>query len=146
MNGARCNYFSLETEEIKAVEGGAAIKVPVRRCLLAEQMATLLSKTPEGRRVLEHMALPQGQGGSTRDVSLDIARLRVAFGPDLQAVMPQVCTVDRCMASCSPGFKELLVYYGSREQTEADRNDFRYPSNGMAVSTVQSDGSETGNG
>lgn len=115
MEYSHCGHFSVEVEELIVPQSGVVLRIPIRRCALAERMITLLGSTEEGRDIALKVAI-----ASTRDVltepgssalNTEADKLRVAFGPDLEAIHPFECTAQRCKTSCTPSFKLLLEHF-----------------------------------
>ena len=111
-----CGHFSIEVELITLQHTPVILRVPVRRCALAERMIALLAQTDEGREVaskiqLMKSSLPADEAGQTR--------FRAAFGPDLEAINRSECTSQRCQESCTPGFRQVLAQFGY--EADADR-------------------------
>lgn len=123
MDSNRCGQFSIEVEEILVVGAPVVLRVPIRRCRLAERMIQLLSTTERGQKVAEKIKLASAQGAGKRDTEAAAEEiLRAAFGPDLEAIHPHECTQQRCLESCTPSFKMLLRQFGFFAEAEREQS------------------------
>jgi hypothetical protein len=113
MQSSRCAHFSVEIEEIIVPNAQVVLRIPIRRCALAERMILLISKSPEGREIARKMTIA-GTGAvysEAPDEDRQAAAVRVAFGPDMEAIHSPECTVQRCQESCTPSFRMLLAHF-----------------------------------
>jgi hypothetical protein len=117
MPGHRCAHFSLEIEELRLPHTYIPLRVPIRRCALAEHMVVLLSRSEEGRTVAAKLMVAASRETLAEGEELSQATTRVAFGPDLEAIHAPECTVLRCQESCTPSYRLLLLEFGL--ETEA---------------------------
>jgi hypothetical protein len=116
-----CGHFSTEVEQIALPHTPVVLRVPVRRCALAERMIALLSKTDEGRMVggkIQLMGSDVDSGGDGLP-----SRIRAAFGPDLEAINRTECTAARCQESCTPGFRQMVSHFGYLNVAEQETGD-----------------------
>src|SRR5579859_2599750 len=119
----RCGHFSIEVEMLPIAEGAIVLRVPIRRCALAERMIAVISETEAGREVARKLTItgvPYAQSANRQETAqemapIDAERIRVAFGPDLEAIHPGECTIQRCQESCTPSYKLLLSHFGCEE-------------------------------
>ncbi len=127
METIRCGQFSLDVEIVLVQGTPVTLRVPVRRCALAERMIALISKTPEGRVVARKLTLdassrqflddvPEGAG----EIEIDASVVRAGFGPDLDVIHSAECTVQRCQESCTPHFKLILQQFGYAEDARKE--------------------------
>ena len=112
MPGHRCAHFSLEIEELRLPHTYIPLRVPIRRCALAEHMVVLLSRSEAGRTVAGKLAVAASRDRLNEDEAQQQATIRVAFGPDLEAIHAPECTVLRCQESCTPSYRLLLLEFG----------------------------------
>ncbi len=101
---------------------GVELRVPIRRCLLGEQMARLLMQTEAGRAVCSRLLInsPESREAPELRESEDEANpIRMAYGPDLEPIHPLECLLDRCIESCSPSYKAMLQEFGLHEAVDA---------------------------
>ncbi|HZT40817.1 MAG TPA: hypothetical protein VFA07_01445 [Chthonomonadaceae bacterium] len=122
METKRCGHFSIEVEMLTIAEGTVILRVPIRRCALAERMIAVISETEAGREVARKLTFTASpaHSESRQEAAQKIDRIeaemvRVAFGPDLEAIHPGECTVQRCQESCTPSYKMLLGHFGCEE-------------------------------
>ncbi len=128
MSCSHCGHFSLDTEKIHVPGVLVVIRVPIRRCRLAEHMVGLIATTESGREVARKLTistttLKQVGGAPLADNPEDQATdspIRVAFGPDLEAIHAAECTPQRCKESCTPCYKLLLQQFGFEDQAESE--------------------------
>lgn len=115
-----CGHFSTEVELISLQHNPVVLRVPVRRCALAERMIAILSRTTEGQEVAAKIQLMESS--SARDKATQ-TRFRAAFGPDLEAINRVECTSERCQESCTPGFRQVLRHFGFPEEADQETGD-----------------------
>lgn len=129
METKRCGHFSIEVELLPIAEGAVVLRVPIRRCALAERMIALISETEAGREVARKLTIATHARSENRQESaqerlrLDAEMIRVAFGPDLEAIHPGECTIQRCQESCTPSYKLLLSHFGCDEAARQETGD-----------------------
>jgi len=112
MSGTRCGHFSLEIEELRLPNTYVPLRVPIRRCALAEHMVMILSRSEEGRAVATKLTIAASRE-ALDSVGVQIPEtIRVAFGPDLEAIHAPECTGLRCQESCTPSYRLLLLEFG----------------------------------
>lgn len=75
------------------------LSVPL--CHLAEVLGVRLKTTPEGQAVITSLTTTPHKGET-----------RFLYGPDLQAITAEICSVERLHAQCEPAFIELLTRLG----------------------------------
>src|SRR5438105_4907477 len=95
MQSSRCAHFSVEVEEIIVPNAPVVLRVPIRRCALAERMIRLISKSPTGREIARKIIIVGTLKPGTDDLAaedLQADTLRVAFGPDMEAIHFPECT------------------------------------------------------
>jgi len=106
------------------ISGGAVVlRVPIRRCALAERMIAQISQTEAGREVARKLTITASTFAQAENppdaeqerVRIEAELIRVAFGPDLEAIHPGECTIQRCQESCTPSYKLLLGHFGCEE-------------------------------
>jgi hypothetical protein len=119
MSGNRCAHFSLEIEELRLPHTYIPLRVPTRRCALAEHMVILLSRSEEGRTIATKLAVGESREALAAGGEQNSGTIRVAFGPDLEAIHAPECTVLRCQESCTPCYRLLLLEFGF--ETEASQ-------------------------
>jgi hypothetical protein len=119
MPGNRCAHFSLEIEELRLPHTYVPLRVPIRRCALAEHMVVLLSRSDEGRAVAAKLTVAASRDTLAGNDEQKQETIRVAFGPDLEAIHAPECTVLRCQESCTPSYRLLLLEFGF--ETEAQQ-------------------------
>lgn len=119
MSGNRCGHFSLEIQELRLPHTYIPLRVPIRRCALAEHMVLLLLRSEEGRAVAAKLTAASSRENTAEDAAESPESIRVAFGPDLEAIHAPECTVLRCQESCTPCYRLLLLEFGF--ETEAGR-------------------------
>lgn len=115
-----CAHFSTEVELISLQHTPVVLRVPVRRCALAERMIAILSRTTEGREVASKIQLMEtssheGAGPQTGYLA--------AFGPDLEAINRVECIAPRCRASCTPGYRQILQHFGFMTEAEQETGE-----------------------
>ena len=106
-----CAHFESRTEFL-SLELTVAI-LPLKRCLLAERMVSLLSETDSADSANELLLEPES------------GKLYCRCGPDYGPIHRSLCTPDRFEASCLPAYEEILVSAGLddsgvRTQEEAE--------------------------
>ena len=123
MSGTRCGHFSLEIEELRLPHTYVPLRVPIRRCALAEQMVVILSRSEEGRTVATKLTIAASRETLDSGGVQSPETIRVAFGPDLEAIHAPECTSLRCQESCTPSYRLLLLEFGfeveARQVSEA---------------------------
>ena|ERR1051325_3128219 len=119
MHTNRCGHFSLEVEELTVSHSSVTIRVPSRRCALAEHMITILSRSEEGKQVANKIRIISGSETETNEIE----RIRVAFGPDLDVIHAAECTVERCQESCTPSYRMLLLQFGFEEDAARETGE-----------------------
>ncbi len=119
MSGNRCAHFSLEIEELRLPHTYNPLRVPIRRCALAEHMVLLLARSEEGRPVATKLAVAASRETLIGEATQDTKSIRVAFGPDLEAIHAPECTVSRCQESCTPSYRLLLLEFGFETEANA---------------------------
>ena len=119
MSGNRCAHFSLEIEELRLPHSYIPLRVPVRRCALAEHMVMILFQSEEGRAVAAKLVVAASRETLTGGKEENSGMIRVAFGPDLEAIHAPECTVLRCQESCTPSYRLLMLEFGF--ETEANQ-------------------------
>ena len=112
MSGNRCAHFSLEIEELRLPHTYIPLRVPIRRCALAEHMVMLLSRSEEGRTIATKLTVAGSRDALAGGMGQNPETIRVAFGPDLEAIHAPECTVVRCQESCTPCYRLLLLEFG----------------------------------
>ncbi len=127
MARSQCGHFSLEVQELPLSGVPVVLRVPIRRCKLAERMVALLATQEAGHEVVRKIVISEslktggtGQHDKAELENLNIEALRVAFGPDLEAIHPHECTAQRCQDSCTPGFQALLRNFGFNEDASKE--------------------------
>lgn len=117
MQTLRCGHFQLEVEQILVPGAPVVLRVPVRRCLLAEHMIGLIGRTDQGTKIARQLRI---QSSAEAPEAAAEEAVRAAFGPDLEAIHPLDCTVQRCRESCSPGFKIMASQFGFDAEAQAE--------------------------
>jgi hypothetical protein len=112
MSGNRCGHFSLEIEELRLPHTYIPLRVPVRRCAFAEHMVMILARSEEGRTVAAKLTVASSREMLAAGDEHNTNTIRVAFGPDLEAIHAPECTVSRCQESCTPSYRLLLLEFG----------------------------------
>jgi hypothetical protein len=112
MSGTRCGHFSLEVEELRLPHTYIPLRVPIRRCALAEIMVAILARSEEGRTVATKLTLASSRETFADADGPDPQTIRTAFGPDLEAIHAPECTTVRCQESCTPSYRLLLLEFG----------------------------------
>lgn len=112
MSGHRCAHFSLEIEELRLPHTYIPLRIPIRRCALAEHMVALLSRSEEGRTIATKLVVSGSHESLAGGTEQNPETIRVAFGPDLEAIHAPECTVVRCQESCTPCYRLLLLEFG----------------------------------
>ena len=129
MSGNRCGHFSLEIEELRLPHTYIPLRVPIRRCALAEHMVMILARSEEGRTVAAKLAVASSREMLAGGDEQNTHTIRVAFGPDLEAIHAPECTVLRCQESCTPSYRLLLLEFGfDAEAKEAAETGCLQPS------------------
>lgn len=121
MSGNRCAHFSLEIEELRLPHTYIPLRVPIRRCALAEHMVVLLSRSEEGRAVANKLTVAASRENLASGEKQNSETIRVAFGPDLEAIHAPECTVLRCQESCTPSYRLLLLEFGFETEAQQAR-------------------------
>ena len=122
VNPERCPRLKIESEIIQVSGAGVELRVPIRRCLLGEQMARLLMQTEEGRLVCARILINSPktlEAPNLREMENETRPIRVAYGPDLEPIHPLECAIDRCVESCSPSYKAMLMEFGLHDAVAA---------------------------
>jgi hypothetical protein len=111
-----CGHHSTEIELLSVPHTAVVLRVPVRRCALAERMIAILSRTDDGREIAGKIQI--GVSGSTDDQFNNdaAATVRAAFGPDLEPISRADCTTNRCRESCTPGYRQMLQHFGYTDE------------------------------
>lgn len=112
MSEHRCGHFSLEYEGIPAPATEMPLYVPIRRCALAENMVSLLLGSEAGRAAAEKLMIASARKGLGSQKEERRQDIRVAFGPDLEAIHAEGCNEGRCQESCTPHYRRLLAEFG----------------------------------
>lgn len=100
-----CPHYESMAEPLEIGESPAYISV--RRCMLTERMIVDLKSDPNGLAMAEKLTILGTNG------------VEYAFiGPDLNAVTPDTCNVDRCLNRCSVGYRQTLTRFGLTEPDE----------------------------
>lgn len=122
-NNHRCGQFILEVAEVIVPGAPVSLRVPVRRCKLAEHMIQLLNTTERGASIAAKIRLGHEAEGRLLGVTRQEAEeetIRAAFGPDLEAIHPFECTEQRCLESCTPSYKLLMRQFGFYRVSEQE--------------------------
>jgi hypothetical protein len=128
MSDNRCSHFSLEVEELPVTNTPIVLRVPIRRCALAERMIAVISRTGDGRAVARKLTIATSTRTTEESrieealesADVEVGVIRVAFGPDLEAIHPAECTVQRCRESCTPSYRMLLNQFGFAGEAERE--------------------------
>lgn len=123
MQNSRCGNFSIEVEEIYVTGAPVVLRVPIRRCALAERMIEQISETKKGRQVARKLTIPVPDAAESPSRAAGAGQkpsIRAAFGPDLEAIHPNECTVQRCRESCTPSYRSILLQFGQRARAESE--------------------------
>ena len=104
-----CGHFSTAVELITLQHNPVVLRVPVRRCALAERMIAMLARTEDGREVAAKIQILESSKATGPEPQ---TRFRAAFGPDLDAISRLECTTERCQESCTPGYRQVLSQFG----------------------------------
>jgi hypothetical protein len=123
MQTNRCGHFSAEVELISLQHTAVVLRVPIRRCALAERMIAILSRTDEGRDVAAKIRIMDSGAGTAANGIEHGARFRAAFGPDLEAITRAECTSARCAESCTPGFRQVLRHFGYADEADEETGE-----------------------
>jgi len=115
----RCGHFSLEVEEVSVPLAAVVVRVPIRRCALAEHMIGILAHSDEGNQIAQKLQI----AASRRDADTYGEQVRVAFGPDLDVIHATECTVQRCQESCTPSYRLLLQQFGFDEDAARETGE-----------------------
>lgn len=118
MQYSRCGHFTLEVEELFVSGAAVMMRVPIRRCALAERMIALISQTEKGRDVARKLRIEQ-QGSTGQEEAATL--VRAAFGPDLEAIHSSECTANRCLESCTPSYKAILLQFAHGETADREK-------------------------
>jgi hypothetical protein len=130
METGRCKHFSIEAEEIYVSGAPVVLRVPIRRCMLAERMIGLISQTAKGSEVAHklriasdphrtHAPAEHPHADQVKPPILE-AEIRAAFGPDLEVIHHVECTIQRCKESCTPSYKSLLQHFDLHELADQE--------------------------
>lgn len=121
MQSNRCGHYSPEAELIVVSGAPLVIRIPVRRCLLAEQMLAQIAQTDAGLAVARKLSIAsaapspaQGDPGANPNADAEGLShpIRAALGPDLEPIQHAECLVSRCLESCTPGYRAMLEQFG----------------------------------
>lgn len=118
MQSNRCRHYQLETELIAVPGAPVMLRIPVRRCHLAEHMLERLAATERGAEIAPKLMFPTSlllaHSANDPDVPRADGRLiRAVFGPDLEPIHHDDCIAERCLASCTPGYIFLMEQFGT---------------------------------
>src|SRR2546423_880299 len=113
-----CGHFSLEIELLPVTHTSVVLRVPIRRCALSERMIALLSQHEEGLEIARRLTI--AEASPPHDTESKESRIRVAFGPDLEAIHRLECTPQRCQESCTPSYRALLRQFDFEEDAEQE--------------------------
>lgn len=108
-NTKRCPHYQIYSEQLKM--DGPPAYLAIRRCMLTERET--------GRAVAAKLTTASSRENTAEDAAESPESIRVAFGPDLEAIHAPECTVLRCQESCTPCYRLLLLEFGF--VTEAGR-------------------------
>ena len=137
----RCPRFVVESDILLVSGAGVELRVPIRRCLLGEQMTQRLLTVEAGREIAHRLLI---NGPSADSTGSEIAQeIRVAFGPDLEPIHAGECTVQRCVESCSPAYKEMLQQFGLIDEAEQNMEEGCYEETPDAFAAVGDEGGVT---
>lgn len=127
MESNRCGHFSIEVEMLPVSNTTLVLRVPIRRCALAERMIYIIAGTEEGREVARKLIITASNltahmetGQAQEAAAIQAEMIRVAFGPDLEAIHASECTVQRCQESCTPSYRLLLHQFGCDRDAEQE--------------------------
>jgi hypothetical protein len=139
MEIVRCKHFSVEVEEIYVSGAPVMLRVPIRRCALAERMIGYIAKTARGRSVALKLRIASrqneahaaaygvdlnrsesGVASSEMQAEFEEETIRAAFGPDLEAIHHLECTAQRCKESCTPSYRWLLEHFDLHDLAEQE--------------------------
>ena len=115
-----CGHFSAEVELVSVQHSPVVLRVPVRRCALAERMIAAISRTDAGREVAEKIQILGSHHSGDAGSQVVEDNIRAAFGPDLEPISRPECSVARCQQSCTPGYKQVLVHFGYAVEAEEE--------------------------
>jgi hypothetical protein len=113
-----CGHFSLEIELLPVTHTSVVLRVPIRRCALAEHMVALISQRDEGQVIARKLSIAEAPSANSTEP--DRNSIRVAFGPDLEAIHRPECTSQRCQESCTPSYRALVRQFGFEEEAERE--------------------------
>ena len=125
MDTVRCKHFSIEVEEIYVPGAPVVLRLPVRRCALAERMIVSISQTTSGAEVAMKLRIDHLPEGTDADPGRAVAptdpeKVRAAFGPDLEPIHGAECTVQRCKESCTLHYRTILQHFDLHELAEQE--------------------------
>jgi 1,6-anhydro-N-acetylmuramate kinase len=121
MDTVRCKYFSIEVEEIHVPDATVVLRLPVRRCGMAERMIGFISGTEAGAAAALKLRIDHLTGNSASDAApATPEQIRAAFGPDLEPIHQAECTVRRCRESCTLHYQTILRHFDLRELAEQE--------------------------
>lgn len=123
MHTNRCGHFTLEVEELRVPNSAVPLRVPVRRCALAEYMISVLARSEEGLVITRQLVMTPNKTLPHNAGTFSTADVRVAFGPDLEAIHGLECTVQRCQESCTPSYRLLLQQFGFHADAERENGE-----------------------
>lgn len=113
-----CGHFSLEVEMVPVTHTSVILRVPIRRCALAERMIAVIAQNEEGREIARKLTISSSAVGTQEGGEAD--RIRVAFGPDLEAIHRMECSSQRCQESCTPNYRAILRQFGFDQEAERE--------------------------
>ena len=118
MQSNRCRHYQLETELIAVPGAPVMLRIPVRRCHLAEHMLERLATTEQGAEIGRKLMFPTPSVSphsmnNPDDVPSNGLLIRAVFGPDLEPIHHDDCLAERCLASCTPSYVFLMEQFGT---------------------------------
>lgn len=113
----RCGHFSFEVEELFVSGTSVTVRVPIRRCALAERMIEVISQTENGWEAVRKL---RTVGNDEVMETMAPGSARAAFGPDLEAIHSEECSTQRCQESCTPSYKTILAQFGYGEAADIE--------------------------
>lgn len=125
MQSDRCRHYQLETELIAVPGAPVLLRIPVRRCHLAEHMIARLTASEHGEEIAGKLMFPlpapaeaslpirsDREAGERPESDVEAVLIRAVFGPDLEPIHHADCLVQRCVSSCTPAYTTLLEQFG----------------------------------